>query len=197
MKSLRGFTLVEVMVALTILSLILLATVTSLRTFGNTQTTLEQVTSRIDEVRTVSGFLRGALGSAVVGEASDGLSLGGGGASAETLFKGDAAGLQWRAALLLGEGYGGTFLLRVGAEDGDLVLRWLDPELIRTREPDWGQSESRVLVKNLEDLRVDYREDVFGEWLPEWDGRGNPALVRMNIRARGRYWPELIMQVQQ
>ena len=54
----RGFTLVEVVVALTILSLIMLATVTGLRTLANTQGTLERVTARIDEVRTVSGFLR-------------------------------------------------------------------------------------------------------------------------------------------
>ena len=48
----RGFTLVEVMVALTILSLVMLATVTGLRTLANTQVAIERMTSRVDEVRT-------------------------------------------------------------------------------------------------------------------------------------------------
>ena len=38
----RGFTLVEVMVSLAVLSLILLATVSALRTFANTQGSLER-----------------------------------------------------------------------------------------------------------------------------------------------------------
>lgn len=72
----RGFTLVEVMVALSILSLLLLATISALRTFGNTQVSVEKLTNRVDEVRTVSGFLRDTLQSAVVGTRRSGLSLG-------------------------------------------------------------------------------------------------------------------------
>ena len=71
-KPAAGFTLVEVVVALTILSLIMLATVTALRTLANTQGTLERVTARIDEVRTVSGFLRDLMEAAVVGEGGSG-----------------------------------------------------------------------------------------------------------------------------
>ena len=73
----RGFTLVEVMVALSILSLLLLATISALRTFGNTQVSVEKLTNRVDEVRTVSGFLRDTLQSAVVGTRRSRLSLGG------------------------------------------------------------------------------------------------------------------------
>lgn len=197
MNAQRGFTLVEAVVALTILALILLATSASLRTFGNTQVALGRVSDRVDELRSVSGFLRGALGSAVVGQSLGGLSLGGAGASRDTLFVGDGEGLQWRSALLLGEGYGGTFLLRVGREEDDLVLRWLDPALQSTLKPDWSQSGRRVLVADLEELGLSYRENYFSEWLSEWDGTGNPAVVKMNIKARGRYWPELIIKVQQ
>ena len=73
-----GFTLVEVMVSITVLSMILLATVTALRTFGNTQQSLQHMTHRVDEVRSVSGFLRAAIESATIAEdASGGLALGG------------------------------------------------------------------------------------------------------------------------
>ena len=73
-----GFTLVEVMVALSILSLVLLGTVTGLRTLASTQSALERKTSRMDEVRSVSGLLRDLMESAVVGSDGGGLSLGGG-----------------------------------------------------------------------------------------------------------------------
>ena len=69
----RGFTLIEVVVSLAILSLVLLGTVTGLRTLGNTQVSLERVTQRADEVRTVSAFLRDLMEAAVVGSGSGGL----------------------------------------------------------------------------------------------------------------------------
>ena len=55
-----GFTLVEVIVSLGILSLIMLATISALRTFGQTQVSLDKMIDRVDEVRTVSGMVRGA-----------------------------------------------------------------------------------------------------------------------------------------
>jgi general secretion pathway protein J len=82
----RGFTLIEVVVSLAILSLVLLGTVTGLRTLGNTHVSLERVTQRADEVRTVSAFLRDLMESAVVGSGSGGLTLGGG-SSAASYFR--------------------------------------------------------------------------------------------------------------
>ena len=49
----RGFTLIEVVVALSILSLLMLAVISALRTFGNTQVSLEKLTDRVDQMRTV------------------------------------------------------------------------------------------------------------------------------------------------
>ena len=63
----RGFTLIEMSVALVVLSLIMLATVTALRTLGNTQVAVDRLTLRNDEIRSVSSFLRDALESAILG----------------------------------------------------------------------------------------------------------------------------------
>ena len=56
MRAVGGFTLVEVMVALAIFSLVMLATVTGFRTLSNTAATIDRMTDRIDEVRSVSAF---------------------------------------------------------------------------------------------------------------------------------------------
>ena len=45
-----GFTLVEVVVALSILSLVMLTTITGLRTLANTQGALDRLTNRVDQV---------------------------------------------------------------------------------------------------------------------------------------------------
>ena len=198
-QSASGFTLVEVMVSITVLSLILLATVTSLRTFGNTQSSLQRMTHRVDEVRSVSGFLRRALEATVVGDGNSGLSLGvGGSGSGGSDFAGNTEHFQWRSVLVFGESYGGSFLLRVAKEDDRLMLRWLDQEVARNREPDWSSAEGWPLVEGLQDFSVAYRANPRSEWQPLWDDDGeSPQWVRMTIRSKNRFWPELIMQVPQ
>ena len=52
------------------MTLILSATVSALRTFGNTQSSLERVITRVDEIRAVSTFLRNAFAATVVTEMS-------------------------------------------------------------------------------------------------------------------------------
>ena len=194
-----GFTLVEVMVSITVLSMILLATVTALRTFGNTQSSLQRMTHRVDEVRSVSGFLRAAIESATIAEdASGGLALGGsGGGGRSGGFLGNEQALQWKSVLLFGEGYGGSFLLRVAREDDRLMLRWLDEEVRRGRQPDWSSAEAWPLVEGLQEFSIAYRGQVGEDWLPVWEDGGSPGWLRMSIRSKNRYWPELIMRVPQ
>lgn len=194
----RGFTLVEVMVSITVLSMILLATVTALRTFGNTQGTLQRMTHRVDEVRSVSGFLRSALESSVLPEGNSGLSLGiGNSGRGPSGLVGNEQIVQWRSVLLFGEGYGGSFLLRVAREDDRLMLRWLDDTIQPGREPDWSAAEGWPLVEGLQDFVVSYRAELGGDWLNQWEDGDSPQWVRMTIRSKDRYWPELIMRVPQ
>ena len=192
----RGFTLVEVVVALAILSLVMLATVTGLRTLANTQGAIERMTGRVDEMRTVSSFLRDTMESAAAGEvASGGLALGGSGRDAAYLAI-DKGSLAWKSTILFGEDFGGSYLLRVAKEDDLLVLRWQEPG--RSGEPgDWAAADERVLVKELEVFEVAWRKDYRDSWQQQWQEGDQPAWVRLQIKAWGRYWPELIMEVPQ
>ena len=193
-----GFTLVEVVVALTILSLIMLATVTALRTLANTQGTLERVTARIDEVRTVSGFLRDLMEAAVVGEGGSGGGLALGGSSRQSAYFeiGDDA-LAWKATVLFGEGFGGTYLVQVAREEDLLLLRWLEPLPSMAAQVDWSQAATRPLVLGLEEFAIAWRENHDQPWQREWVKGDKARWVRLQIKAAGRYWPELIMQVPQ
>lgn len=191
----RGFTLVEMLVSITILSLVMLATVTGLRTLASTQTSLMAVTTRNDEMRSVSSFLRDALEAAVAGSDSGGLSLGGGRNEA-TIFQISRDSILWRTSLLFGEIAGGSYVVRVAREDSRVVLRW---QLLDAKGEvgDWNNAPSRPLVENVQEFSVAYRREWDGAWKSSWDERGLPGWVRLNLQAGGRYWPEMILAVAQ
>jgi general secretion pathway protein J len=191
----EGFTLVEVIVALVILSMIMLATVSALRTFGNTQTSLTRVTDRIDEIRSVSVFLRDTLEATVPGDGgAGGLRFGGTREPLPAYFKGSANQLQWNARVLFGESFGGTMLLRVAQEGDQLILQWQRPP-VPVESAVWQGQPSRILVEGVQEFNVSYRPERAVAPESQWKGPGSPVLVNMVIKAGGRFWPELIVQV--
>lgn len=191
-----GFSLVEVVVALSILSLVLLATVTGLRTLANTQVTVERMTERVDEVRTVSSFLRDTMESAAVGSGgAGGLSLGSA-SKEEAYFELTPNALVWKSTILIGERFGGSYLLRLAREDDLLVLRWQEP-LVPGQQREWRKAQVRTLADELQEFEISWREGFRDEWQREWRPGDVAGWVRLQIRTAGRYWPELIMQVPQ
>lgn len=193
-QSQQGFTLVEVMVAITILSLIMLLLVAGLRGLGGTQTSIQRVVDRADQVRTVSAFLRDSLETAVVGGDSNSLVLGGG-ASETTYFRFQKDSLEWKSRILFGENYGGSYFLRLAPEGEALVLRWQDSVNFSVPE-DWQDAPHRVMLESLEELQLSIREDFGAGWETPEDQKTPPQLVRIQIKSLGRYWPELIVPVQ-
>jgi general secretion pathway protein J len=196
-----GFTLVEVIVALAIMSLVMLATVTGFRTLGNTATTITKMTARTDELRSVSAFLRDALENSVAGAhggQSQGLSFGGndGVSRPVAYFRVEEGRLAWRAKILFGEAYGGSYFLRLVKLDDKLMLQWQEPEG-QTEPGDWQQAPGREVLDNLELFEVWTREGAEAEWTQENIEREAPSHVKLVIKANGRFWPELVMQVQQ
>jgi general secretion pathway protein J len=197
MRAVAGFTLVEVVVALAILSLVMLTTITGLRTLANTQVSLERTTGRIDQVRTVSSFLRDTLESAAVGSSgAGGLALGGRSREA-AYFEITPEGLVWKSTILIGESFGGTYLLRVAREDDLLVLRWQEPGPSGAPGEDWSEAQERTLVEDLQEFELAWREEAGDDWQQEWEKGDVVGWVRLQLRASDRYWPELVIQVPQ
>jgi general secretion pathway protein J len=192
----RGFTLVEVVVALSILSLVMLATITGLRTLANTQVTLERMTDRVDGMRTVSSFLRDTLESAAPGSSSTGgLSLGGKSRDS-AYFELMPDAIAWKSTILIGENFGGSYMLRVAREDDLLVLRWQEPSA-SGRPGDWSLAQERTLVEDLQEFEVSWRGDGQNDWQQQWGKNDKARWVRLQVRAADRYWPELIVEVPQ
>ena len=195
-SSQEGFTLVEVLLAVTLMTLILSATVSALRTFGNTQNSLERVITRVDEIRAVSTFLRNAFAATVVTEMST-MTLGPedtGGQDGGYFSMKDSSEVRWRSTAKFGEDYGGSYFFRVYAADDQLLLQW---QLADARTPgSWQDKPVRVLLENLESFSVSCWSRVDGKWRSVWNSSGSiPDKVKFEIRSSQRYWPDLIMRV--
>ncbi len=189
----RGFTLIEMTVALAVMSLIMLATVTALRTLGTTQVSLDRLTQRNDEIRSVSMFLRDALESAVIGSDSGGLTLGGGPKDL-TVFETTPSSVTWSTALRFGEGTGGSYITRVAREGDAVALRWQLPD-VSGQYGDWNKAPARTLITDVELFEVAYRRELGGPWISAWEDGGAPGWIRLRIKAGERFWPDIVMQV--
>ena len=57
-----GFTLVELLVAMSLMSLILLAMSSALHTMGQTESRIDERSTRLDDFRSATAFIRSTLG---------------------------------------------------------------------------------------------------------------------------------------
>ncbi|MEO1079804.1 MAG: prepilin-type N-terminal cleavage/methylation domain-containing protein [Pseudomonadota bacterium] len=189
----RGFTLIEVMVSITILSLVMLLTVSGLRTLASSQTRIEAKTERNDELRLVSTFLRDLLGSSVSPGPVVSLSLGGG-SRPDTYFEAMRDAFAWKAPMTMGENAGGRFLLRLSREDSALVLRWL-PDEERVQFPQWNKATAKTLVDDITTFETAYRSERDGPWSADWPAQLTPRWVRIRVQKDGRYWPDIVIDL--
>lgn len=193
MNRVRGFTLMEVMIALTILSLMMVAIVASLRTFANTRVSLERTTARVDEMRMVSAFLRRSVEAAI---SSVGVS--GGVPTFDvvdergTYFLGMASEFTWVAPVA---GFGGVYFMHLGLEGEALAVRW-QPYRRDVTPVNWESTQARTLLEDVQEYRVSYLPAHGSEWMDDWiDSSSAPVSVRMQIKVGGKYWPELLIRL--
>jgi general secretion pathway protein J len=186
MREQKGFTLVEVVVALTVMSLLVLATLSAVRTLGDTHARVEATTLRLDEMRLVSQFLRNSLRQAVPVRTQarpGGYTLGG------------AGELSWIAPLQGVEGVAGLQYKRLFLDGETLKIQFV-PYHPSLESPDWGAAKAHPLLHEVSEFTLAFRESAQQPWLAQWGDQENavpPQTLKLQLRVRERYWPDLII----
>jgi general secretion pathway protein J len=152
----RGFTLLELLVVMVLLSVIMLGLVSSLRSMAQTETKIDERLQRLDEIRVARTFLQQTLTrvSSATLDAPD--------ATGKTIipFAATTDSLTWVGILPARPNVGGRHFFRLAIEDtpagSELILRFApwQPDLVFT---DWPNTEARILIRGIRQMTIQAR----------------------------------------
>lgn len=186
----RGFTLLELVIAITLMGLILVVLYGGLRLGLNSTETGEQRAEASNRLRLVQEFLRRQLvQSMTVYRVNDNQEK-------VVVFSGQPDGIEFVAPMLAQLGQGGLYRVRIGVRDGRLTMRW---RLYQADDPTAGEERETVLLDGVSTMEWAY----FGperdndpdppRWRPDWAStERRPLLVRLNLAQQGEAWPDLV-----
>lgn len=185
-----GFTLVEMLIALALLSLLVVALTISIRTISQAQTKVDERLSKNEAVRLSAAFLRQTLSWASLKKRvpldKDAPQLG---------MVGTAEEITWIGALPARYGAGGLYWLRLTAMNSKLIFSFMPYRGIE-RVPDWSIAETRELLQDVTRMSLAYQEDDASAWADSWASAEKlPQRVRLSVDAKGVNWPGLIVPV--
>lgn len=196
-----GFTLVELLVVMALLSLLMLGLVSAVRTMAQTEERIDGRLAEADQFRVTTGFVREILGRISIRKRRGEESLKPGGSP--FLFHGQPTSVSWVGVMPARHGAGGLYFFRLGLEgyqgEDTLVIRftpWDDSSVF----PNWDQAQARVLLKGVTSFVLSY-EDVTKEsetWISTWQETDSlPEHVRLAVQTRSGDWPLWIVATRQ
>jgi len=213
-----GFTLIEVLIAMTLLSLMVVLLFSSLRICAQSWEQGENKIAEVNEVAVVYNFFQRHLSLAtplwndfIAGSDMDAANqpetgaADQSGADAESMnktfsFQGQKNALQFVSVFPASVGRAGMqlFSIEPQQEDKEQVLKvTLTPFFPLTEGEEWNKEEE-ILLRHVSDFDLSYFGAVDNtdkyEWQDEWLKKDvHPQLVKINISTTdGVYWPEMI-----
>lgn len=195
----RGFTLVEVLVATALLSLVMLGLLTAMRSFAQSETRIDERIRIDDDLRVSERFLR-----LVMGNVSPRPRATPAGAQKEIDFFGGADALRWIGVMPARHGAGGLYRFHLYARPATaegpaaLVLEFF-PFVPGFETPlDPAAVQSRAMATPVGEVRFRYQDDLESgeQWLAEWPHVDRlPRRIGLSATAERLPWPEVIVAV--
>lgn len=187
MKRVRGFSLMEVLAALALLSIVLLGVYSGISTAGRIVRSGDRAIERMDEIRSAQSYLRSELAQALAmpfGETDDGDPIVFQGAASKLTFVAPMPGYlsrlgpQMQTVALVADGRDGYRL--------EVSLFMLPPD---GSDPK-ALGEPQVLMRGIRKGAFSYRgmdeQNKATDWQATWaDGRRTPSLVRLALDVDG------------
>jgi len=195
---LRGFTLIEVLIAMTLLGIMMVLLFTSLKICADSWEKGESKITDVNEIAVVYNFFQRDLSVArplwnellVEGEKA-------------FSFQGKAQSLQFVSAFPASAARSGlqVFTIALLEEDNERFIRVTIVPFTAPAEGEEWPKEEVTLIKHVSEFTLAYfgSEDGVSEgvWAEEWLNKTTlPRLVKININLdNGIYWPEMIIDL--
>lgn len=178
----RGFTLLEILLALALMAMVMLGVWGALAGATRVTRSADALMARSENVRTVQQFLRRHVAAAGMMPWTEGNSV------RERVFEGDASSMQYVAPLPMQSGHAGLYLQTVSLEksgSGDMTLRLSYRPYTGTPQVD-GEPVRHVLLTGLSGGRFQYlAAAAYGRparWRDDWTAlNGLPLAVRIHL----------------
>jgi len=204
-KNARGFTLMEVLIALSLLSLLMLVLSSALGSVGQTESRVEDRIEAAEDYRLTVQFLRSVFGQV---SARPMRMLNANLPPNTPFFIGDAAAVQWIGVLPARFGVGGRSYLRLAVEPVDGRPRWVLRYAPWNGAPffdQWDAAAAQPLAEATVQPQLSYRHPLTGVWLPAWPPSQPdlrqlrsvtlPDAVRIDFGPSGAAWPPILLPV--
>ena len=196
MKNDSGFTLVDILISLTLFSVILVLVFSALYTSNKSWIASVRQIEANEEQRIVLTFIKRHLSQMTPILRLDGKEN-------NLVFKGEENSIHFVSSLPAHRGGGGLYLLTLQL-DKDLILRYqiVTTDIDFETEPYSEKVKSQILISDIEDIKFSYfgsekRNDVPG-WHGQWkDKKRLPDLISLLITSKNstHYWPEVLIPV--
>jgi general secretion pathway protein J len=195
-KAARGFTLIEVLIAMTLLSVMVVLLFGSLRICAQSWELGEQKISEVNEIAVVYQFFQRHL--TTTEPLWNDFSV-----DEESLaFQGKVQSLAFVSAFPASAGRSGQqlFFLQVQEEDRDKIIKVSVTPFFPVAEGEEWQHEDVVLIRHVSDFALAYygNDDESGQalWQDEWLEKDVlPQLIKIRIKLENAtYWPDMLIQ---
>ncbi len=185
-----GFTLLELLVAMTLMGLVLVVVYGGLRLGLSGWETGEQRAEATQQLRLVQEFLRRQLTQSMTVYQLDDQQ------NRKVVFTGQADGIEFVTPMLARLGQAGLYRVRIEAVDGRLWIRWR-PYL--PDDPAAGEEREKVLLEGVSAVEwvyfgLEQLDDPQPRWSNAWTNpQIRPLLVRLNLNLQDEPWPDLVV----
>ncbi|MCP5195270.1 MAG: prepilin-type N-terminal cleavage/methylation domain-containing protein [Gammaproteobacteria bacterium] len=186
-----GFTLLELIVAITLMGLVLVVLYSGLRLGLNGWDHGERRAEATNRLRLAQEFLRRQLTQSLTVYQFDEKR------KKSVVFAGRSDGIELITPMLTQLGQGGLYRLRIELGDSRLWIRWR-PYL--PDDPNAGEERESVLLEGVSGIEWAYfgfeqdNDQESPRWHSEWAStERRPLLVRLNLNLFDGSWPDLVV----
>ncbi len=194
-----GFTLIEVLVAISLLSLILVLLFNTLFTTSRSWHLGQTKINTNNDLRIASGFIRKYINQAVPIQWQDN-------GKKQLLFFGNEHEITFVTNLPSHRGGGGLYLVSLRSSEGQSKHLMIQYQYADTGQINSiinsKQNDETILIENIEQLEFSYFGKKEQKDDPDWHSDWNDALLmpelvrcRLSQKDPARIWPEMLMAV--